>query len=59
MRPLVHHGGLALFGSAGLVLGPVILTITVALVEIRRRRTAGGRAAETGGHGSEEPEHRA
>jgi predicted PurR-regulated permease PerM len=52
-------GGVALFGSAGLVLGPVILTITVALVEIWRRRTAGGRAAKTGVNGSEEPEHRA
>lgn len=39
-------GGLALFGSSGLILGPVILAITVALVEIWRRRTAGGRAAE-------------
>jgi predicted PurR-regulated permease PerM len=41
-------GGLALFGSAGVVLGPVTLAVTVALVEIWRRRTAGGRAAETG-----------
>ena len=41
-------GGLAYFGSAGLVLGPVTLAVTVALVEIWRRRTAGGRAAETG-----------
>ena len=41
-------GGLVLFGSAGLVLGPVTLAVTVALVEIWRRRTAGGRMAETG-----------
>jgi predicted PurR-regulated permease PerM len=41
-------GGLALFGSAGVVLGPVTLAVTVALVEIWRRRTAGGRTAETG-----------
>jgi predicted PurR-regulated permease PerM len=41
-------GGLALFGSAGLLLGPVTLAVTVALVEIWRRRTAGGRTAETG-----------
>ena len=41
-------GGLTLFGSSGVILGPVILAITVALVEIWRRRTAGGRTAETG-----------
>jgi predicted PurR-regulated permease PerM len=52
-------GGLALFGSAGLVLGPVTLAITVALVEVWRRRTAGGRAAEMGVTGSEPPERRA
>ena len=33
-------GGLSLFGAAGLVLGPVILAGTVALVEIVKRRTA-------------------
>jgi predicted PurR-regulated permease PerM len=41
-------GGLELFGSAGVVLGPVTLAITIALVEIWRRRTAGGRTAEAG-----------
>jgi predicted PurR-regulated permease PerM len=41
-------GGLTVFGSSGVILGPVILAITVALVEIWRRRTAGGRAAEAG-----------
>lgn len=41
-------GGLALFGAAGLVLGPVALAVTVALVDIWRRRTAGGRSAEQG-----------
>jgi predicted PurR-regulated permease PerM len=41
-------GGILLFGSAGVILGPVALAVTVALVEIWRRRTAGGRAAETG-----------
>jgi predicted PurR-regulated permease PerM len=41
-------GGMALFGSSGVILGPVILAITVALVEIWRWRTAGGRAAEAG-----------
>jgi predicted PurR-regulated permease PerM len=45
---IVIVGGLALFGSAGGVLGPVTLAITVALVEVWRRRTAGGRSAETG-----------
>ncbi len=39
-------GGLALFGGLGLVLGPVILALTKALVEIWRRRTRGGRPAE-------------
>ncbi|HEX8131368.1 MAG TPA: AI-2E family transporter [Pyrinomonadaceae bacterium] len=41
-------GGIMLFGGAGLILGPVTLALTVALVEVWRRRTAGGRAAETG-----------
>jgi predicted PurR-regulated permease PerM len=41
-------GGLTLFGSSGVILGPVILAITVALIEVWRRRTAGGRAAEAG-----------
>jgi len=39
-------GGLAVFGAAGLVLGPVIVSVTLALLEIWRRRTAGGAAAE-------------
>jgi predicted PurR-regulated permease PerM len=39
-------GGLTVFGMAGLVLGPVVLALTLALMEIWRRRTAGGRAAE-------------
>ena len=33
-------GGLVLFGAAGLVLGPVVLTITMELLEIWRSRTA-------------------
>jgi predicted PurR-regulated permease PerM len=32
-------GGLLVFGAAGLVLGPVILAATVAILEILRRRT--------------------
>lgn len=39
-------GGLAVFGAAGLILGPVILALTDAILEIWRRRTAGGRPAE-------------
>jgi len=41
-------GGLAIFGAAGLVLGPVILALTAAILEIWRRRTAHGRPAEAG-----------
>jgi predicted PurR-regulated permease PerM len=41
-------GGLALFGASGLVLGPVALAVTLALVDIWRRRTAHGRVAEAG-----------
>jgi predicted PurR-regulated permease PerM len=41
-------GGLYVFGSSGIVLGPVVLAITLALVDIWRRRTAGGATAETG-----------
>jgi predicted PurR-regulated permease PerM len=39
-------GGLAVFGAAGLILGPVVLALTDAILEIWRRRTAGGRPAE-------------
>lgn len=38
-------GGLSLFGAAGLVLGPVVLSITHALIDIWRRRVRGGRDA--------------
>ena len=41
-------GGLIVFGVAGMILGPVVFSVTHALVEIWRRRTANGRAAETG-----------
>jgi predicted PurR-regulated permease PerM len=40
-------GGLALFGAAGLVLGPLTLSVTAALFELLRRRTSRGRAADT------------
>ena len=39
-------GGLAVFGAAGVILGPVILALTDAILEIWRRRTAAGRPAE-------------
>ena len=41
-------GGLTLFGASGLILGPVALAVTVALLDVWRRRTADGGAAETG-----------
>lgn len=39
-------GGLVLFGAAGLVLGPLVLAVTVALLEVWRERTRGGHAAD-------------
>lgn len=39
-------GGLVLFGAAGLILGPMLLAIGLALVDIWHRRTAGGRVAD-------------
>ena len=39
-------GGLALFGPAGLILGPLALAITIALIDVWWERTAKGRAAE-------------
>jgi predicted PurR-regulated permease PerM len=39
-------GGLALFGAAGLVIGPIILSVTAALLDLLRRRTARGQAAD-------------
>ena len=41
-------GGLVVFGASGIILGPVVLAVTAALIEVWRRRTAGGRAAEGG-----------
>jgi predicted PurR-regulated permease PerM len=40
-------GGLMFFGAAGLVLGPVVLALAAAVLDIWRRRTAQGKAAET------------
>jgi predicted PurR-regulated permease PerM len=39
-------GGLVIFGGAGIVLGPVILAATVAILDVLRQRTAYGRSAE-------------
>jgi predicted PurR-regulated permease PerM len=39
-------GGLFVFGVAGLILGPVTFALAQALIEIWRRRTAHGQAAE-------------
>jgi predicted PurR-regulated permease PerM len=39
-------GGLAAFGMSGLILGPVAVAIAVALIDIWKRRTAGGNTAE-------------
>ena len=40
-------GGLAVFGFAGVILGPVILAVTDGLIDVWRRRTSGGQTAET------------
>jgi predicted PurR-regulated permease PerM len=42
-------GGLATFGAAGIILGPVTLALADALVHVWRHRTAGGRAADDRG----------
>lgn len=39
-------GGLVYFGAAGVVLGPVALVVTAALLDIWRRRTAHGQTAD-------------
>jgi predicted PurR-regulated permease PerM len=39
-------GGIVVFGPAGLILGPVALAVTIALLDIWWWRTAGGRTAE-------------
>lgn len=41
-------GGLALFGAAGIILGPLVLAVTDALIDVWRRRTAHGQTAEAG-----------
>jgi predicted PurR-regulated permease PerM len=44
-------GGMFTFGAAGLVLGPLVLSLMDALIEIWRRRTAFGHTAEAGVQG--------
>jgi predicted PurR-regulated permease PerM len=39
-------GGIALFGPAGLILGPLVLAVSTALIDIWWERTAGGQGAE-------------
>ena len=41
-------GGIALFGAAGVVLGPVAMSVTEALLDVWRRRTADGGTLEAG-----------
>jgi predicted PurR-regulated permease PerM len=40
-------GGITVFGAAGLVLGPMIVAVTTALLDVWWRRTLNGKAAET------------
>jgi predicted PurR-regulated permease PerM len=40
-------GGMALFGAAGIVLGPTVLAVTVALLEVWHRRATATRATPT------------
>lgn len=49
-------GGLMLFGASGLVLGPVIVSTSTALIDVWWRRTTAGQAAETAAEESQ-PEH--
>jgi predicted PurR-regulated permease PerM len=39
-------GGVSLFGTAGVVLGPLILSVTDALIDVWRRRTEQERRAD-------------
>jgi predicted PurR-regulated permease PerM len=39
-------GGITVFGACGLVLGPVVVSLTLFLLETWRRRTRSGQAAE-------------
>ena len=39
-------GGLLLFGTVGLILGPMVLALTLAIIDIWRERTAHGKSAD-------------
>ena len=39
-------GGLFVFGASGLVLGPVVLALTLAFIDVLCRRTVNGRSAQ-------------
>ncbi|MCI0745427.1 MAG: AI-2E family transporter [Verrucomicrobia subdivision 3 bacterium] len=39
-------GGIIFFGAAGIIIGPVVLAFTVALMDVWRRRTGGGHTIE-------------
>jgi predicted PurR-regulated permease PerM len=43
-------GGLILFGTAGLILGPIVLAVALALIDIWRDRTANGQAVDVPQH---------
>jgi predicted PurR-regulated permease PerM len=47
-------GGLSLFGVSGLVLGPVIMAVTIALLQVWKQRTTAGQPAENALHPTEE-----
>ena len=48
---------LSLFGPAGLILGPLTLAITIALLDVWWERTAAGRAAEETMANADSAEH--
>jgi predicted PurR-regulated permease PerM len=41
-------GGLALFGASGVILGPVLLAVTLGLIDVWKSRTRAGGVAEAG-----------
>jgi predicted PurR-regulated permease PerM len=45
-------GGLMLFGTAGLILGPIVLAVALAIIDIWRARTANGQAVDVPQQGS-------
>jgi predicted PurR-regulated permease PerM len=49
-------GGVFLLGASGIVLGPVIVVVTIALVDVWRRRVRGGQPAEAGIDAASRPE---